>query len=132
MFLLILESIGTSELLLIGIVALIFLGPRKLPEYARKIGKIMAEFRGTANEFKQTWQREVNFEEEAKALDINTLESETVAGIDASAAEIASAPATPEIKQIDPASFEQLKNAATSSSAKTEPAEINDDKKNWL
>ncbi|MEP6786936.1 MAG: Sec-independent protein translocase protein TatB [Acidobacteriota bacterium] len=132
MFLFILESIGTSELLLIGIVALIFLGPRKLPEYARKIGKIMAEFRGTANEFKQTWQREVNFEEEAKALDINTLESEPVAGIDASSAEIASAPATPEIKQIDPASFEQLKNAATANTAKTEPAEINDDKKNWL
>lgn len=132
MFLFILESIGTSELLLIGIVALIFLGPRKLPEYARKIGKIMAEFRGTANEFKQTWQREVNFEEEAKALDINTLESEPVGGIDASAAEIVAAPATPEIKQIDPASFAQLKNAAKATTAKTEPAEINDDKKNWL
>ena len=76
MFLFIFESIGTSELILIGIVALIFLGPRKLPEMARKIGKIMAEFRGTANEFKETWQREVSFEEEAKAFDLNTLEAE--------------------------------------------------------
>ena len=71
MFLFIFESIGTSEMLLVGIVALIFLGPRKLPEMAKKMGKIMSEFRGTANEFKETWQREVNFEEEAKLLNVN-------------------------------------------------------------
>lgn len=76
MFLFILESIGTSELILIGIVALIFLGPRRLPEIAKKAGKIMSEFRGTANEFKQTWQQEVDFEEEKKALDLNTIEAE--------------------------------------------------------
>lgn len=68
MFLFILESIGTSELILIGIIALIFLGPRKLPQIARTIGKTMADFRNTTNEFKSTWEREVNFEEEAEAL----------------------------------------------------------------
>ncbi len=77
MFLFILESLGTSELILIGIVALIFLGPRRLPEIAKKAGKIMSEFRGTANEFKQTWQREVDFEDEKKALDLDTIEAET-------------------------------------------------------
>lgn len=66
--LLILESIGTSELILIGIIALIFLGPRKLPQIARTIGKTMADFRNTTNEFKATWQREVDFEEEVRAL----------------------------------------------------------------
>ena len=76
MFLFILESIGTSELILIGIVALIFLGPRRLPEIAKKAGKIMSEFRGTANEFKQTWQQEVDFEDEKKALDLNEIEVE--------------------------------------------------------
>ena len=68
MFLFILESIGTSELILIGIIALIFLGPRKLPQMAKKIGKTMADFRNTTNEFKSTWQREVDFDEEARAL----------------------------------------------------------------
>ena len=72
MFLFIFESIGTSELILIGIVALIFLGPRKMPEYARKIGKLMADFRSTTNEFKETWEREVNFDEEAKAFGSTT------------------------------------------------------------
>src|SRR4051794_464340 len=62
MFLFIFESIGTSELLLIGVVALIFLGPRKLPQMARTIGKSMAEFRKATNEFKSTWEREVDFE----------------------------------------------------------------------
>lgn len=68
MFLFILESIGTSELILIGIIALIFLGPRRLPQIARTIGKTMADFRTTTNEFKSTWEREVNFEEEARAI----------------------------------------------------------------
>ena len=62
MFLFIFESIGTSELLLIGVIALIFLGPRKLPQMARTIGKSMAEFRRATNEFKSTWEREVDLE----------------------------------------------------------------------
>ncbi|MDI1242617.1 MAG: Sec-independent protein translocase protein TatB [bacterium] len=76
MYLFIFESLGTSELIMIGIVALIFLGPRRLPELARKAGKIMSELRGTANEFKQTWEREVDFEEETKALKIDDLLNE--------------------------------------------------------
>lgn len=73
MYLFIFESLGTSELILIGIVALIFLGPRRLPEIARKVGKVMADLRGTANEFRQTWEKEVDFEEETKALKIDNL-----------------------------------------------------------
>lgn len=76
MYLFILESIGTQELFLIGLVALIFLGPRKLPELARKIGKIMADLRNTSSEFRQTWEKEVDFEAEAKSLQIDSIESE--------------------------------------------------------
>lgn len=70
MYLFILESIGTSELLMIGLVALIFLGPRKLPDLARTIGKVMNEFRRSSSEFKQTWEREVTSE-------VNQLKDET-------------------------------------------------------
>ena len=66
MFLFILESIGTSELLLIAVVALIMFGPRKLPQIARTIGKTMAEFRNATNEFKETWEREAAFEIQEK------------------------------------------------------------------
>ena len=62
LYLFILESIGTPELLLIGLVALIIFGPRKLPELARMLGKARNEFKKTTDEFKETWQREVDFE----------------------------------------------------------------------
>ena len=136
MFLFIFESIGTSELILVGIVALIFLGPRKLPEMARKVGKIMAEFRGTANEFKETWQREVNFEEEAKALDIDALEAEPVKRGDAlNAPELTASPAGPVVKEVDPERFQHLVPAETAAPEHTEekPAIVDvNDKKNWL
>ncbi len=63
-YLFILESIGTSELILIGLVALIIFGPRKLPEIARMLGKAMNEFRHSTDEFKKTWEREIDFENE--------------------------------------------------------------------
>lgn len=66
MYLLILESIGTSELLLIGLIALIVFGPRKLPQMAKTIGKTMAEFKRAGQEFRTTWEREVTLEEEEK------------------------------------------------------------------
>lgn len=132
MFLFILESIGTSELLLIGVIALIFLGPRRMPEMARKIGKMMAEFRGTANEFKDTWRREVDFEEEVKAFDINALEDEPVAR----KAPDPTAPDTPSIKPVDPAKLEELKAKAVDREENeppaTKPESEADDKQNWL
>lgn len=131
MLLLILESIGTPELILIGIVALILLGPRRLPEIARKAGKMMNEFRGTANEFKQTWQREVDFEEEAKAFDLNELESDVVARETPKASD--SLPAAPAIKQIDPATIEEFrKREQPVETVIAEPTHTDNDKKNWL
>ena len=45
-------GIGMPELLLILAVALIVLGPKKLPELARALGKGMAEFRRATDELK--------------------------------------------------------------------------------
>ena len=132
MFLFIFESIGTSELILVGIVALIFLGPRKLPEMARKMGKIMAEFRGTANEFKETWAREVNFEEEAKLLNMNELEADTVARTAPAQSGENEAPAAPAVKDVDPATLEELKRRAENPDHVSAVAADTNDKKNWL
>jgi sec-independent protein translocase protein TatB len=60
--LLILESIGTPELLVILVVALILLGPRKLPEMARSLGRSLNEFKRASDDFKRTWEREVEVE----------------------------------------------------------------------
>ena len=62
MFLLILESLGSTELLFILVMALIFFGPRKLPQISRSLGKSLAEFRRASDDFKRTWEREVAME----------------------------------------------------------------------
>ena len=62
MVLLFLESIGTTELLVILVVALVIFGPRRLPDIGRKLGKGMADFRRASDDFKRTWEREVELE----------------------------------------------------------------------
>lgn len=63
MVLLILESLGSEELLFILVMALVFLGPRKLPQISRSLGKHLAQFRQASEDFKRTWDREVTLEE---------------------------------------------------------------------
>jgi len=62
-FALILETLSSTELLFILVIALIFFGPRKLPQLARSVGKGLAEFRKASDDFKRTWEREVAAEE---------------------------------------------------------------------
>jgi TatA/E family protein of Tat protein translocase len=63
-FALIFETLSTTELLFILVIALIFFGPRKLPQLARSMGKGLAEFRKASDDFKRTWEREVAMEAE--------------------------------------------------------------------
>ena len=52
-------NIGTPELILIFIIALIFVGPRRLPEVAREIGKILSDLRKMSQEFTTDLTREL-------------------------------------------------------------------------
>lgn len=70
-FAFILDSLGSTELIFILIVALIFFGPRKLPQLAKSMGKGLAEFRKASDDFKRTWEREV-------ALETSRLEDNTM------------------------------------------------------
>jgi Tat protein translocase TatB subunit len=140
MYLFIFESIGTSELLLVGLIALIFLGPRKLPEIARKFGKIMNEFRRTTSEFKQTWEREVTSEvdqikNEANVFsfpdDGNATEKNTI-GKNPGTSENNKAVA-PAIKEVSKEDFDQT--VSKENLQKEEKTEAEDDlaaKQNWL
>lgn len=49
-------GIGLPELLLIAVVALIFLGPERLPEAARTFGKGIADFRRTVEPARSAWR----------------------------------------------------------------------------
>lgn len=70
MFLLILESLGSTELVFILVMALVFFGPRKLPQISRSLGKNIAEFRRASEDFKRTWDREVTLEEPTSAAPV--------------------------------------------------------------
>lgn len=63
MILLILESLGSTELIFILIMALVFFGPRKLPQLSRSIGKNLADFRRASEDFKRTWDREASLDD---------------------------------------------------------------------
>ncbi len=61
-------GIGMTELLLIGALALMVLGPKKLPELARALGKGFAEFKRATDEFKNTLQEETRVAETKERL----------------------------------------------------------------
>jgi hypothetical protein len=100
---------------------------------ARKIGMLMSEFRATTYEFKETWQREVNFEEEAKAFDVDGIESETVTRTETvTVAEPIKLPESPAIKQVDPSTFDH--KSLNENGTGTNPVTVADEnsKENWL
>jgi sec-independent protein translocase protein TatB len=52
-------DIGFSELVLIGVLALLVLGPKRLPEVARAAGRWMAQLRRFVSNVKQDFDREM-------------------------------------------------------------------------
>ncbi len=52
-------GLGMWEILVILVVALIFIGPQKLPEIARSLGKGMREFRGAADQLRSSIEEPV-------------------------------------------------------------------------
>ncbi len=51
-------GIGSTELIVILIVALIVIGPAKLPEMAKALGKALGEFRRVSTDVKRTIEME--------------------------------------------------------------------------
>jgi len=58
-------NIGGSELLVILFVALIFLGPERLPTAARQVGKTIATLRGMAQGFQREFEDAIGTAEDA-------------------------------------------------------------------
>jgi Tat protein translocase TatB subunit len=57
-------GIGMPELLVILVVALVVLGPNRLPELARTLGKAMAEFRRQSTDIMDEFQNQMRVEED--------------------------------------------------------------------
>lgn len=80
-------DIGWSELLLIGVVALIVIGPEDLPKLFHTLGRITARARSMAREFSSAMEdaaKSSGLDEAANALkDVNRLTSKKALGLDA-------------------------------------------------
>lgn len=63
-------NIGAPELLLIFIIALIVLGPQKLPDLARTLGKVVGEFSKATEELKANLNKDIK-----SSIDENNLPS---------------------------------------------------------
>lgn len=66
-------GIGGLEILVIGLVALMVVGPKDLPVLMRKVGKFMARARAMANEFRSS------FDEMARQSELDELRKEVEA-----------------------------------------------------
>ena len=78
-------EIGWSELLLIGIVALIAIGPKELPTVLRTLGQWMSKLRRMASEFQSQFQeamREAEMADLKKQVDEMTSQAQSYASFD--------------------------------------------------
>ncbi|MFA5515509.1 MAG: twin-arginine translocase TatA/TatE family subunit [Desulfuromonadales bacterium] len=77
-------GIGMPEMLLILALALIVIGPKKLPDIARALGRGLAEFRRATDELKTSFQEENRNEVREKLIKegkINPPETEGTASV---------------------------------------------------
>ena len=68
-------GLGMGEVLLILVIALVVFGPRKLPELGKSLGQAMSQFRRASEDFKRTWEQEVEIEKDRKS-DMTSSESD--------------------------------------------------------
>lgn len=101
-------GLGWPEILLVLVLALIFLGPKKLPEAAKGLGKALAEFRRAGEEVRDTIETEIQRADETARIEaakararaatpppaIQPAQAEPVAG-DKARSSVTMAPAAP-------------------------------------
>jgi TatA/E family protein of Tat protein translocase len=61
-------GIGMPELILIMVVALIVIGPKKLPDLAKSLGRALGEFKKATREFKETIELEHGLDDVKKTF----------------------------------------------------------------
>ncbi len=61
-------GIGMPEIIVILVIALIVIGPSKLPDLARSLGKGLAEFRRATDDFKRNVEDTAREQEEKEQL----------------------------------------------------------------
>ena len=109
-------TIGWADSLILMVLALVVLGPRKLPELGRQVGKLMYEFRKASNDFKYQMEEELRSAEDADRRKREAEERDRQLALNPPAAEPAagSAPATEAPAAAGPAATAESAPAAPS------------------
>jgi len=81
--------LSVPHMIVLFIVVLVVFGPQKLPELARGLGKIMAEFRKASTDFKSA------FEEEMREMERAAMQAERKKTAEAAAASAAAVETSP-------------------------------------
>lgn len=63
-------GLGMPEILMILAIALIVIGPKKLPDLAKTLGRAMGEFKRSAQDFKRSIDAETTIQEFKKDIEI--------------------------------------------------------------
>lgn len=109
-------GIGMPELILILAIALIVVGPKRLPDIAKSLGRALGEFKKATSELKDTFEKEAGMTEVKKSFNELHLQ-EPLAG------ETFSAKTQPDSSPT--ASTEPLaKEAATATAGDQKPQEV--------
>jgi sec-independent protein translocase protein TatB len=109
--------LSIPHMIVVFIVVLVVFGPQKLPELAKGLGKLMAEFRKASTDFKSAFENEMR-DLERQAAEVERKKRELLAKANA-ALEAPATLATPSGAQTDPAPAQ----LAETSSASTTPGE---------
>ena len=75
-------SIGMTELIVIMVVALVVIGPKRLPELARTLGKALGDFKRATSDFQSSFSMEDDYDldvldEEGKEKEKKTSDEES-------------------------------------------------------
>jgi len=69
--------LSVPHMIVVFLVVLVVFGPQKLPELARSLGKLMAEFRKASTDFKSAFEEEMrDLERQARAAELRKKNAE--------------------------------------------------------
>jgi TatA/E family protein of Tat protein translocase len=97
--------LSIPHLIIIFVVALVVFGPEKLPELARNLGKVMAEFRRATGDLRSTFEghmRDLERETDTRRIGGSSSGSGSASGASTSAGTIAAVPSPGTVPTLPP------------------------------
>jgi len=99
-------NIGAGEMVLILVVALLVLGPTRLPELARGIGKFVREFRRQTSDVRNLVEREFyNIDSEVRSMELDQGHPKPIERLQAPTTEVPAQPPlqanAPQVQTVD-------------------------------